>query len=949
MSENRPRGRQKNITGAGKEIQRKEEVNTSGPVGEKDAYASRKEGRQQTQQTRPQQSTQSRPQGSSLFGTPQQTQQTRPQQSAQNRPFGTSQQTQQTRPQQSAQNRPFGTSQQNQQARRQQSAQNRPFGTPQQTQQTRPQQNTQSRPQGSSLFGTSQQTQQSTQSGSQGSSLFGSVQQSSGTGKTGGGMGKLLLIVVAVLLLGGGGLSGLFGNLLGGSDGNTGTTDLNGISATQAAYVTAAPSTQNAGGNQSGSGLGGLFGGGTSSWYSLLGGGASTAQTGSRTDSTRLDTSVAPGSRDKYTALLGGGRDTVTLMVYMCGADLESRSGMATRDLQEMQNANLGSRVNLLIYTGGSTAWRNNLVSSSVNQIWQLKNGKFVCLEQNMGTDTMTSPVTLTTFIKYGAEHFPANRYQLILWDHGSGSVSGYGYDEKNSRSGSMSLAGIDTALKNGGLKFDFIGFDACLMATVENGLMLSRHADYLIASEETEPGIGWYYTDWLNALGSNTSISTLELGQKISDSFVSACASSCPGQAATLSVVDLAELESTVPSRLTAFSKSISGMIHEKEYNAVSNARSNTREFATSSRIDQVDLSDLALQLGTEEGESLAKAVQGAVKYNRSTLTNAYGLSIYFPYQKISNVDRAVSTYNQIGMDSDYAQCIRDFATMEASGQAATGGTNTQIPSILLGGSSAGTSGGGDLISSLLGSFLSGGYESVGLSDGTAGFLSGRTQTDEELKAYISDHWLDSSALTFRTQNGQRVLALSAAQWDLVHSVELNAFYDDGKGYIDLGLDELYDWDDSGNLIADTSGTWLAVNGQFCAYYVLDTQDDGETQIITGRIPVLINDWQAELIVVFTNGDARVAGARFIYPDGETQTVAKSLDRLETGDKVELIADCYGYDGSYQSTYRIGDPIIVGEEGLTVSDVYLPDAGRLTLTYRLTDIYNQEYWTDPV
>jgi len=58
-----------------------------------------------------------------------------------------------------------------------------------------------------------------------------------------------------------------------------------------------------------------------------------------------------------------------------------------------------------------------------------------------------------------------------------------------------MSLVGLDSALKSAGIKFDFIGFDACLMATVETALTMSQYGDYLIASEETEPGVGWYYT----------------------------------------------------------------------------------------------------------------------------------------------------------------------------------------------------------------------------------------------------------------------------------------------------------------------------------------------------------------------------------------------------------------------------------------------------------------------
>ena len=87
-----------------------------------------------------------------------------------------------------------------------------------------------------------------------------------------------------------------------------------------------------------------------------------------------------------------------------------------------------------------------------------------------------------------------------------------------------MTLDEINTALKDAGTKFDFVGFDACLMATYETAIMLNNHADYLIASEETEPGIGWYYTNWLTNLSENTSMPTIEIGQNIIDDFVTKC-----------------------------------------------------------------------------------------------------------------------------------------------------------------------------------------------------------------------------------------------------------------------------------------------------------------------------------------------------------------------------------------------------------------------------------------
>ena len=176
-------------------------------------------------------------------------------------------------------------------------------------------------------------------------------------------------------------------------------------------------------------------------------------------------------------------------------------------------------------------------------------------------------------------------------------------------RSGNLPFLepGLDEALKDAGVKFDFIGFDACLMATAETALMLAEHADYLIASEETEPGVGWYYTDWPTALGKNPSMPTIEIGRNIVDSFVETCAQKCRGQLTTLSVIDLAELEATLPQALADFSRSTSRMIEAKEYQTVSNARNEAREFAQSSKIDQVDLVHLAKNLGTQEGEALA------------------------------------------------------------------------------------------------------------------------------------------------------------------------------------------------------------------------------------------------------------------------------------------------------------------------------------------------------
>ena len=61
-----------------------------------------------------------------------------------------------------------------------------------------------------------------------------------------------------------------------------------------------------------------------------------------------------PALREKYTKVRGKGKDKVTLMVYMIGSDLETNSGMATSDLNEMVYGGTDNpKLNVIVETGG--------------------------------------------------------------------------------------------------------------------------------------------------------------------------------------------------------------------------------------------------------------------------------------------------------------------------------------------------------------------------------------------------------------------------------------------------------------------------------------------------------------------------------------------------------------------------------------------------------------------
>ncbi|MCR5719368.1 MAG: peptidase C11 [Lachnospiraceae bacterium] len=735
------------------------------------------------------------------------------------------------------------------------------------------------------------------------------------------GSGRLGFVVVLIVLLLLGGKTGLSGLLTGGDS----------------SYDTqSGVSTSQQGADLLGSFASSILGGSQTSNYVTQSVGSQ-----SQSQSAVLNTEVDPSARSKFYTPVGNGDDTITIMVFMCGTDLESRSGMATADMVEMTKAELSDKINLIIYTGGCKKWQNNVVSNSVNQIYRVKDGGLTCLESDMGNKAMTDPNTLVEFVNYCNKNFPADRKELIFWDHGGGSLTGYGYDEKNGNGTSMTLAGINQAMKSVGTKFDFIGFDACLMATMENALMLTDYADYLIASEETEPGVGWYYTNWLTKLSQNTSMPTVEIGKNIIDDFVDVCNSKCPGQKTTLSIVDLSELQNTVPSELTDFAKATNELIRNKEYSKVSKARNKTREFAQSSAIDQVDLVNLVNNMGTESGEELSKVILNAVKYNRtsSSITNANGISIYFPYKKASKVKQAVSTYNAIGMDSEYSKCIAEFASLEACGQASSQGATTPVSS-LFGSVGSGQSSNTDMISGLLSGFLGSGMSGgIDLGD----ILSMREMSAESTEEYIKDNYFDGTLLTWKDKDGEKVIELPEKMWDLVNDVELNVFVDDGEGYIDLGLDNILDYNEDGDLLYSFDNSWLSWDSQVVPFYHMETVDG----VTTGYIPAFLNGDRVQIIVVFDDEhpSGYVAGASYDYRNNETEAISKNMLPVNPGDKIDFVCDYYTYDGEYDDSYYLGETLTVGDE-IVLGNIDLGDA-ETSVAYRFTDIYDQHYWTE--
>ena len=171
-----------------------------------------------------------------------------------------------------------------------------------------------------------------------------------------------------------------------------------------------------------------------------------------------------------------------TVMFYFCGSDLESRYSYASGNITEItqcltydsvggllsgrQTGRNGSTdVNVVMETGGSSQWHTESLGMDVKtnalQRWHLRPGEDFMdetdaefeLQQELPLASMADPQTLSDFIRWSAENYPAEKYLLVIWDHGMGAVKGLCIDELFDGD-TMRLDELKTALSNGGVHF---------------------------------------------------------------------------------------------------------------------------------------------------------------------------------------------------------------------------------------------------------------------------------------------------------------------------------------------------------------------------------------------------------------------------------------------------------------------------------------------------------------
>ncbi len=346
-------------------------------------------------------------------------------------------------------------------------------------------------------------------------------------------------------------------------------------------------------------------------------------------------------------AAASGGTAEWTIMVYLnADNDLEQ---YGIDDFIEMANASYSSgKINLIVQMDRASGYDSRYDNWTTCKRFKIANGMTPTAANQLsdiGEVDMGNPTTLVNFATWAITNYPANRYSLILWDHGDGWYKGEdgesalfrGFSNDNSHGSVIGVANgqLASALSqiksHLGRNLDHIGWDACLMGMWEVLDIAKNYANVANVSEETEGAAGWYYTTWLNNLNTTPTMSAIDMGKAIING--------TSGQS-TLSVVDLTQI-ADLNTKVSAFADQLMAARGAGYSSAINTALSNTLKFSPSYFSYHIDLSDFATKVKaqitaipalTTACDNVISAVSNAVKLykNSSSYTNARGIAIY-------------------------------------------------------------------------------------------------------------------------------------------------------------------------------------------------------------------------------------------------------------------------------------------------------------------------------
>jgi hypothetical protein len=443
---------------------------------------------------------------------------------------------------------------------------------------------------------------------------------------------------------------------------------------------------------------------------------------------------------------------------------------------------------------------------------------------------------------------------------------------------------------------------------------MLSPYADYIIASEEMEPGYGWYYTNWVNMLLKDSKTATEKLGKQIVDDFAEI--SEKKGNNYTLSVVNLKKA-GELYNEMLKFAALQNTAIEDDRFDKISMARSNARSFGND-RCEQVDIIDFAHRTGLKDKDAVSKAVSDVICYFKTNMKGANGLAMYYPYRDLSKYDGMHKTLESLNFDKTYRDSLSGFCTVKS------------------------------------------------LSDEEkkeeAEYSEQEWYRTDLARAYEGETDLGlPECLDYRMlQDKTVVIDITSDQRHKMTDKLMDVWFDTGDGLMEIGVDMYHQNPEQESLNKDYivvgyDRAWVTFEDNIVPFFYQDIVRLSDGSLAEyGYVPALLNDKDIIAIrVEFVipeegEGFARECGY-WIEDEMETEegSSIRNLIPLKEGDTLDFFFWVVDYEGNDNGITWRGDTITVKKDGITVGFGTMPDKYDFVFRYELNDVYGNYYYTE--
>lgn len=353
--------------------------------------------------------------------------------------------------------------------------------------------------------------------------------------------------------------------------------------------------------------------------------------------------------------------NTRTVMIYLAGNNLESDSAIATSDLKAIIPKKINLKNNkILIYTGGTKKWFN-FIESDENAIYELKENGFEKVksfpQKNMGNYEV-----FKEFLTYSYDNYKTDKYDIIMWDHGLGSLGTISDEYTNDYLTPNELEKAFSESPFNHKKISTLAFHTCLNSTIEMASVLHKYVNYMIASEE----VTWGATNY-NVLGYLNDIDKLKSDYDYARTYIESYKKQMNelgvSKDITYSILNLNNYPK-VEKNLNDFIENIN---LENNYNDIAKIRSNMHQYGLEhldyDTVDLYELISLIKNYSKSDSTKLLTSLKEFIKYNWTNNEHSNGVSIYFPYNGNDTAKKLhLDVYNNLNYLTNYKYFINNF-----------------------------------------------------------------------------------------------------------------------------------------------------------------------------------------------------------------------------------------------------------------------------------------------